>query len=341
MRTRVALASLVIPFVAACGASPNGGTANKTTTGQAGNSTVSAEPSGASSGSVGKAYWYAGFKVTLGQVSIKKAVKPTPPAYLTEPERLLVEARFENVGTENFRPYNHDLALQSGTSSYLDHDSADEKLPEVPGLQSAAGVIAFNVDEKFRLADAVLLVGNARDNQASVPLGNSGKYVSLEPQKVAANGTLALPNAFTLAVSGGDLSYDNPKRHEEEKAGDVSLVLHFSITGIKETCCFGSDNNDLKLPDGTATVSADASNGIPPKDTTKPDQYAEFVFKGVSGSYDYIVKGKYGPDNSDEQADLPITITLGQSASAGATPSVSGSLGSSPSSTQPSPSAGH
>src|SRR5437588_80294 len=83
-------------------------------------------------------------------------------------------------GKHNAAPYNQDLVLQSGTSSYLRHDGADEKLPDVPGLQNTQGTIAFDVDEKFSLNNAVLLVGNANFNQATVPLGTSGKYVSLE-----------------------------------------------------------------------------------------------------------------------------------------------------------------
>jgi hypothetical protein len=324
MRTPVALAALAIPLIAACGATP------ARNNGQSGGSSVaSSSPSGgASNGTVGKSYWYGGFKVTLGKITVVKAIKPTPPKYSNEPEKVLIEATFENLGKDNFTPYNQDLVLQSGTSSYLQHDSTDEKLPGVPGLQSTAGVIAFVVDEKFSLNNAVLLVGNANYNQASVPLGNSGKYVSLEPQKVAISGTIAIPDRFQLAVSGGTLSYDDPSNHQEEKAGEVVLIVTYAITGNSDsTCCFGAENAILKLPDGTAIAARKASGyAIPGKGLTTPDQVVEWIMKSASGAYDFIVKGKYGPKQEDVQADLAFNLQVGVSATSSGTPPAGGSF---------------
>lgn len=323
MRTRVVLASLAIALIAACG----GTTASKNS--QTGGSTVSSSPSGgATLGIVNKSFWYAGFKVTIGQVSIKKAIKPTPPTYITASAKLLIQARFENLGPDNFTPYNEDLVLQSGANSYLNHASAEEKIPEVPGQQSTDGVIAFVVDDKFQLNNSMLLVGNARFNQGQVPLGKSGKYVSLEPQKVAISGTITVPDAFTLAISGGDLSYDSLKQHIEQKAGEVMLISHYAITGNRDsTCCFGPENAILKLPDGTAIAATRASGyALPGKGLTTPDQFIEWTFKAASGSYDMIVKGKYGPNNTDQQADLPFTVEIGTSAAASGTPPAGGSF---------------
>ena len=252
---------------------------------------------------------------------------------------MTIEAVFQNLGPDTFNPYNQDLVLQSGSNSYVRHDSTLEKIPDVPGLQSGDGTIAFVVDDKFSLKGANLLVGSANYNQAFVPLGSSGKYVALEPQKVAVTGTLVLPDAFTLAVSGGDLSYDDPKRHDEQKPGDTNLVLHFSLTSSRDNL-YGVRTADasLKLPDGTATVAAGGNcctTGT--KGTTAPDQFVTFAFKGVDGAYDFIMKGKYGANYADEQADLPFTIALGQSAGAGATPSASGSPGATGSTDTPQP----
>ncbi|MGI8609698.1 MAG: hypothetical protein ACR2MY_10805 [Candidatus Dormibacteria bacterium] len=341
MHTRAAVATVALLFIAACG-----GTAAQPKT-QSGGSTVTPSassgggPGSAGSITVGKTFWWGGFKVALGQATIIKAITPTPPTFVTAPEKVTIEATWSNLGPDNFTPYNEDLVLQSGTQSYLDHDSATEKIPDVPGLASSSGMISFKVDEQFSFKNAVLMVGNANFNQASVPLGSAGKLVALAPQRVAANGTITLPDAFSLAVSGGDLSYDNPKQHQETKAGDVSLRLNFSLTSNKDnTCCFSSDNADLKLPDGTAIVATSGSCcSIGPKGTTAPDDFVDFVFKTADGAYDFIVKGKYGANSAEEQADLPFNITLGQSAAPGATPSVPGSL--SPSDNpQPTPS-GH
>ena len=304
---------------------------------------MSTAPSTAAGTALNKTFWYGGLKVTLADVSVVKPLKPSA-GYPVGKTKLLMNANFENLGPDNSTPYSLDFALQSGGNSYLDHDSEDEKIPEVPGLQHTLGVIAFYIDDKFSLGSAVLLVGNADKNQAMVPLGSSGKYVSLEPQKVAVSGSINLPGAFTLAVSGADLSYDNRKNHQEEKAGETHLTVHFAVTGNRDSqCCLSTDNLILKLPDGTA-VAADRNSSfdIPGKGLTTPDETAEWIFKGASGAYDMIVKGKYGPDSTDAQADLPFSVTLGVSSSASAAPATGGAYPS-PSSAgtvQPSPS-GH
>jgi hypothetical protein len=337
MRTRAALAILVVPFIAACGA-----TAKTNKTNQTGGSTVSAAPSGPSNRSINKAFWSDGFKVTLSDASVVKPPKPSP-GYSIPRTRLMINATFENLGPDNDTPYNLDLVVQSGTNSYLDHDSQDEKIPQVPGLQRTQGVIAFFVDDKFNLGNAILLVGNARNNQAQVPLGSSGKYVPLEPQKVAVSGTINISGAFTLAVSGGELSYDDAKSHQEEKSGDVLLQVHFAATGNRDnSCCLGTDNLILKLPDGTAVAAhRNSTVSIPGSGLTTPDETAEWVFKAADGSYDMIVKGAYGPSGTSLQADLPFSITLGVSATSSGTPPAGGSFPSpTPSGPEPTPS-GH
>ena len=338
MRTRAALAFMVVPFIAACGG-PAKTTNTTNTTGQNGGSTVSGGPSSAS---INKAFWSSGFKVTLGDAAVVKPPKPSP-GYTIPRTKLLIKATFENLGPDNATPYNVDLVLQSGTNSYLAHDSEDEKIPEVPGLQRTMGTIAFYIDDKFSLNNAILLVGNASNNQAQVPLGSTGKYISLEPQKVAMSGTINVAGAFTLAVSGGDLAYDDTKNHQEEKSGEVHLTAHFATTGTQEsTCCLSTDNLILKLPDGTALAATRNSTYLlPGKGLTTADETAEWVFKGASGAYDMIVKGKYAADGTDEQADLPFNITVGVSASSSGTPPAGGTFPSPTSGgVQPTPS-GH
>jgi len=321
------VATLVIPFVAACGgtAKPNNGPKNT----QSGSSTVSASPTSSASvsASVNKSFWYTGFKVTIADVAVINPPKPSP-GYTIDKTRLTMNATFENLGPDNATPYNLDLVLQSGTSSYLNHDTQDEKIPEVPGLQRTQGIIAFYIDDKFSLNNAVLLVGNARSNQAQVALSKSGKTTPLEPQKVAISGTINQPGAFTMAVSGGELAYDDPKNHQEEKAGDVQLTINFAVTGLRDySCCLSTENLIMKLPDGTAVAATrNSTSGIPGKGLTTADETAEWVFKAAGGSYDLIVKGKYGANSADQSADLPFSLTLGVSATASGSPPVGGAF---------------
>ena len=324
MRTRVVLATLVIPFIAACGGAAKT-SGNKTSSGS---SEVSAAPTaGGTAVTVNKSFWYTGFKVTVADATVIRPIKPSP-GYSIPKTRLLMNATFENLGPDNTTPYYLDLVLQSGTNSYLDHDSQDEKIPDVPGLQRTQGMIAFYIDEKFKLSDAVLLVGNARNNQAQISLARSGKDKTLEPQKVAINGTINQPTSFTMAVSGGTLSYDDPKTHQEEKAGDVLLQATFAITGLKDsTCCLSTENLILKLPDSTAVAARRNSTvELPGKGLTTPDETADWVFKAADGAYDMIVKGKFGDKNTDQQADLPFNITVGVSATGSGSPAAGGAF---------------
>jgi hypothetical protein len=144
-------------------------------------------------------------------------------------------------------------------------------------------------------------------------------------------------------VSGGDLSYDDPKDHREEAPGEVLMIAHYAITSNRDSsCCFSSDNAILKLPDGTAIGAFRGSGAsIPGKGLTTADQFVEWTFKAASGSYDFIVKGKYGLDNTDQQADLAFSVDLGVSATAGGTPPAGGAFPSaSPGGPEPTPS-GH
>jgi len=131
-----------------------------------------------------------------------------------------------------------------------------------------------------------------------------------------------------MAVSGGQLSYDDPRNHQEQKVGDVLLAVTFAVTGLKDSdCCLATENLILKLPDGTAVAAQrNSTPSIPGKGLTTPDETAEWVFKAADGAYDMIVKGKYGDKNADQQGDLPFTLTLGVSASAAGSPAVGGSF---------------
>ncbi|GAC1581853.1 MAG: hypothetical protein NVS3B24_19070 [Candidatus Dormibacteria bacterium] len=343
MRTRIATTSLVIPLLVACGGSS--GHSDKTVKKQTGSATTSpsasesaSAPGGSDVATVDRSFWYDGYKVTLVDAAITRPTKPSP-GYSVAKTKLLINATFENLGPDTATPYNLELVLESGTNSYVDHDSEDEKIPAVPGLQKTKGVIAFFIDDKFSLDNAVLLAGSARNNQAQVALGKSGKSDVLEPQKVAISGTINQAGAFTMTVSGGQLSYDDPKDHKEMKAKEVLLSVTFAVTGLRDqSCCLGTDNLILKLPDGTAVAATRNSTvTIPGKGLTTADETAEWVFKAADGAYDLIVKGKYGADRAEQQADLPFTITLGKSASSSSTPAVGGAYPSPSDSGAPQP----
>ena len=255
------------------------------------------------------------------------APKATPGIFVTT-GKVLIQAKFENLGPDTFEFNNAQMSLAVGTNQYVDIDSQDQKLPNVPGKASSTGVIAFSVDNKFDLAKAVLTVGSAQHNQAVIPFGTGGHLVALAPIKVAISGSLVLQGLYKLDVTGGDLSYDNPLNHQEEDAGSQLLVVHFSRTALVDTCCISAGQFSLKLPDGTAAAAdrVEECCGIGTAGTTKPDQFVTFVFKKADGNYDLIAKEKV--QDTQEQADAPFTINNsaagGSSGSGGASPSPSG-----------------
>jgi hypothetical protein len=293
---------------------------SKSSTGGGGSSSGGASTESGGAGVAGtvtlnKEFWHSGFHITLGQVQYTPAPKVTPGAFAV-PGKVLMQAKFENLGPETFG-YNPTMSLAVGNNQYTDIDSQDQKLPNVPGKATGTGVIAFSVDNKFDLAKAVMTVGSGQFNQAVIPLGQSGKLVSLAPIKVAITGSLVLPMLYKLDVTGGDLSYDNPLNHQEEDAGSQLLVVHFTKTALVDTCCITAQQFSVKLPDGTA-VAADRVEeccGIGATGTTKPDQYVTFVFKKADGSYDLIAKEKV--QDTQEQADAMFTITNGTGSASG------------------------
>jgi hypothetical protein len=277
---------------------------------QGGASTEAGGAGVAGTASLNKEFWFGGFHVTLGQVQYTPAPKPTPGIFATQ-GKVLIQAKFENLGPDTFEFTNAQMSMAVGSNQYTDVDGQDQKLPNVPGKATSTGVIAFSVDNKFDLAKAVLTVGSAKTNQAVIPFGTSGKLVSLAPIKVPITGSLVLPGLYKLDVTGGDLSYDNPTNHQEEDAGSQLLVVHFSRTALVDTCCITAGQFSLKVPDGTA-VAADRVEeccGIGTAGTTKSDQFLTLVIKKADGSYDLIAKEKVR--DVDEQADVMFTITNG------------------------------
>ena len=331
-RTEGRLVVLGLVFVIA-GCSQPGAKSSAGPTPVTGGATASTGPAVAGTLTLNKEFWYGGFHVTLGRVQYAPAPRPTPGGFASQvPGKLMIEAKFENLGTDT-SAYRADMSLAVGSNQYADVDGEDQKLPNVPGKQTGDGVIAFQVDNKFELAHAVLTVGNAKTNQATIPFGSDGQLVSLAPIKVVITGSLTLQGLYKLDITGGDLSYDKLSNHQEEDAGNQQLIVHFSRTALTDTCCISANQFSLKLPDGTAVAADNLEEccSIGTTGTTKPDQLVTFIFKKADGNYDLI--GKEKVHEVVEQANIPFTITngtgggaspgLGSSPGAGASPSAS------------------
>lgn len=291
----------VLLIAAAC--SGGGGDAGPTATAEAA-ATPTTAAAVRDTVQVGRSYWHAGFKVTLGEATLENSV-------------VTIEATFENLGNRDARP-NSRLALTSGGESYT-ASSLIQDIPQVPAGLSSSGTLAFDVDEAFSFDDAVLTVGNPDNNQATVPLGpDGGDAVSLEPQEIAVTAS-ATAGAVTVNVTGAELRADLPDQHDEMAAGKLSLTIFFSIdvgSGIQlGQGVFQSPNVALTLPDGTSVaVPSDGASGVNEllqgkEGTTISDLSVRFeVDDPAAGTYVFLVRGAYGPGGADVEGSAEFEV---------------------------------
>jgi hypothetical protein len=218
------------------------------------NATGSADRNGATRGDpvtevrVDRSFWHRGFKVTLGTARIVGAKAE-------EPRVVAIGATFQNLSTEGeAKPIPYAL-LTVGDRIYTTAARDHQELPEVPAQRSQPGTIAFEVDERFVLTEAVLVVGEPKQRQAMVPLGRTDGLVALEPRPVTVSGrvTRESSGSFFMTVAGGEVRADDPASHYEAPTGKEYLRLSFSATNNSAAGFAWVFDRDLilKLPDGT------------------------------------------------------------------------------------------
>jgi hypothetical protein len=315
-RTVVVLALVSTLALAACGGGDDDEEATPTTEAEP----TAAETADDGSGgveeetvTVDRDFWHSGWHVTLGD------------AVLAEGEfggaAVTFEAEFENVG-EDTATFDSQLVLTSGGNNY-EAERFQEGFPEVPGEFSQNGEIVIEVDDEFMFDDATLIVGNAQNNQAFVPIGEDSEheYVSLEPQEIAAAGNVTA-GAVTLTVERAELRADRPDWHDEMEEGSMALTVYFSATpqtGIQlGQGLLSSDNVIVQLPDGSGVaVISDGRSGVNAllqgkEGTTIPDLSARYAIPTPeeSGTYLFILRGAYGPGGAEVEGQLAFQIEV-------------------------------
>jgi hypothetical protein len=265
---------------------------------------------------IGKAFWFGRFKVTI--VSGALGIPADQPLYDTKP-RLQLALTMENLGDDahQFRP---ELSINEGGQNYTE---VQWDTQPVPGKQRGDGTVTFTVEDAFSLSDAELTVGNAHGQQAKVPLGKSGDYVSLEPRSVPVSGSVSA-GSMTVNVTGGTL--DAAKDYyTQADAGHLIMILTYSATRTKDSGQSYVNGSDffLKLPDGTAVTALDGdSSGSLAAGTTKQDLVVRFdVKQPADGAYDLVFKGGYNNSFTDVQGDLKFTVSPDATGGSNATPS--------------------
>jgi hypothetical protein len=280
-----------------------------------GSGTPAADGSSAAGGAsqhvdIGKSFWHAGWKVDLASAT----TKPLPDG--GDEILVTVDAVFNNLGGDSGQFTSR--MLLSGGATQTEPTFTGTQLPDVPGEAKQSGVIAFQVPKDFKLADAMLTVGEPGVNQAAIPFGSAGAPVTLEPRSVPVeiSGSIVdnhhdRPATITLKVTGGELRADVPDKHEEVKKGYLALSLKHSVTykypSIYTYSWFG-DNLLLELPDGTS-VGPDFVTSVANIDpgATASDLVVRFLVKEPpTGNYKLILKSALEPK---PRKAIPFSIT--------------------------------
>jgi hypothetical protein len=231
---------------------------------------------------LGKAFWFAGFKVTLDDASF------TPQGL--GGGGVAINATFENLGS-NVASFDGTLVLTQGGSSYS--TAADTQLPSVPGGTMGKGRITFQVPETFTFQDASLTSGIPDNQQAVVPLGATGEAVTLEPKAITVSGK-ATAGVLVVQVSGGEMRADVPENHLQVAKEHFALTLNFSVKNTSDFAGgypFGyAGILSLRLPDGTTVAADDGPIELLSPRTTLPDQVVRFTINDPSaGTYALVV----------------------------------------------------
>ena len=251
-------AALVL-LVAACGGGAGGGPTGAPAEPTTGTLPTKAAPSETPTGgledqafAVGQHFWHSGFRVDVVDGEIASTTDQLSKKVTSV---LTLSATLENLGADTgfFGP---SLAITTSDNSYPADEFANG-VPDVPGGLKSRGTLVFLIDQDFDLASAELLVGDANENQARIPLKSSGDAVRLEPRELPIGGALSM-ELVDLAFTSAGLRYDVPDRHRQVEKGKLSLTLNFDVLSRKGgSWNIGATDLALILPDGIAVAPND------------------------------------------------------------------------------------
>jgi hypothetical protein len=223
---------------------------------------------------VGEHFWHSGFRVDI----VDGAITSVENQLSGEVTRVLsLAATLENEGADTgfFGP---SVAVATSNNSYPTRFSSE--VPDVPGGLKAPATFEFLIDEDFDLASAQVIIGDASENQASVPLSGSGDAIRLEPSEPVIAGMLSM-ELIDMTFTSATLRYDVPDRHRQVEKGKLALTLDFDATSRNggNWQVFATDLV-LIAPDGSAIAADDVEIGSLPgtaEGVTTPDRWVRFL----------------------------------------------------------------
>lgn len=132
--------------------------------------------------------------------------------------------------------------------------SRDSKIPTVPAHASAAAVLTYELQGVASVEDAVLLIGEAPDHVARIPLTPAGgTATTLEPVALTVSGRRDA-GSLRITLRAGLVRWDLPDWSQELPADVEAITLTYDATynaGFTGGFAFTGANVALRLPDGT------------------------------------------------------------------------------------------
>jgi hypothetical protein len=138
------------------------------------------------------------------------------------------------------------------TSAGKTYDGAAAKNPTISSGATVAVELDVAVDTTFTIADAVVIFGNTSKNQATIPLGSTGSYVSLLDVPATPPAPVTVGEQvfrFTRAVVSA-FGYDGTNLD----AGTEELILTFSVTNSDPQYSYAIAGSDFKFVNGGETL---------------------------------------------------------------------------------------
>jgi hypothetical protein len=248
---------------------------------------------------VNKTAWYAGLKLTFGELRYDAATENWP---------LVVDVRFENESNDPYSLGGFPVAFRSGTIHF---EGRVEIGADVPALAKTDGKIKFRVGELAGpIREGSFVLGGGDRAQAIVPV-DDGQLVPNQPTTVLENKQVVIRD-LVVTVRRCELRADlvRKQRQADRDHYAFSCVMDARYTGDSSVYFGGQASFRLQLPDGT-TVGPTADDLRVVASAVESDVYVAFTFKWpLPGKYTFQIINKSSRDAQTAQNTSSIVFTV-------------------------------
>jgi hypothetical protein len=294
------------------GSSGNGATGGSAGTSSTGGSAGQGGSGGVSGGceaaeivTIDQTFWHSGYKVTLGDAVVTPTNESCPEGYV------LIDAEVYNIGT-NAGTFDSRMILASGEHDYVSSWS-DSDIPSVEGQRTGTGTLGFVIDRDFALDQATLLVGEAGEQNAIIPIGSDSpeSLVTLEPLVLDVPAPIVVG---TLGMTFTDVHFNAHYSPNHSEFDDEHLALWFVydavFDGQRTSVSPGKENFFLDLPNGT-TLSAQSAFGEFFSSAGETATDLDILFEvptPITGTYTLRIDGAWSADSGRVESSVTFVV---------------------------------